>query len=78
MQIRQNPETGQIQIYLEAGEVPDVEERLQAWTDFAFEQSVILFRLVNSYRKIVGRLDNIEAQIDEESKYQAEQHERQG
>lgn len=77
MNIRQNPETGQIQIYLKAGEVPDVEERLLAWTDFASEQSVTIFRLVNSYRKIVGRLDNIEAQLDQKSQYQAEQRERQ-
>lgn len=77
MQVRQNPETGRIQIYLKAGEVPDVEERLLAWTDFASEQSVTLFRLVNSYRKIVGRLDKIEAQLNQESNYQAEQRERQ-
>lgn len=77
MKFKQDSETGKLQVYLDAGETPDVEKQLQALTDFVSQQSVTLFRLVNSYRKIVRRLDEIEAKLDQESQYQAEQRRRQ-
>ncbi|MEG4842478.1 hypothetical protein [Microcoleus sp. B9-D4] len=63
MKIVQNPETGEVCIELKNDEVYDIEEHLMALTEFVSKQAVDVFRLTNSYRKIVGRLDSLEIRI---------------
>ena len=64
MKITQNPETGKLEFRLDAGEEPDTEERLQALMDFVTVQAQETYRHTHSYRKIVGRLDELEQKIN--------------
>ena len=60
MKIVQNPESGEVHIKLRNDEVYDIEEHLAALMEFATQQAIEVHRLTNSYRKIVGRLDELE------------------
>jgi hypothetical protein len=59
MRIVQNPESGEVSIELENDEVYDMEEHLAALMEFVTKQAIDVHRLINSYRKIVGRLDEL-------------------
>jgi hypothetical protein len=59
MRIVQNPESGEVSIELENDEVYDMEEHLAALMEFVTKQAIDVHRLINSYWKIVGRLDEL-------------------
>ncbi|MEG4915751.1 hypothetical protein [Microcoleus sp. B7-D4] len=65
MKILQDAETGQLKYHLDAGEVYSTDEHLSALSEFVSSQSVTVFRLANSYRKVIGRLENLERQLEE-------------
>ncbi|MEG4290618.1 hypothetical protein Q5692_18900 [Microcoleus sp. C2C3] len=63
MKILQNS-AGETYIQLDQNEEYDIEEHLQALMDFTCKQAVETYGLVNSYEKIVRRLDELEAKIN--------------
>ncbi|MEG4977222.1 hypothetical protein [Microcoleus sp. K4-B3] len=63
MKIVQNPESGEVYIKLKNDEVYDVEEHLATLMEFVTKQAVDVHRLTNSYRKLVGRLDELERKL---------------
>lgn len=60
MKIEQDPENGQILIKLGQNEKFNNEELLEALFDFVSKQAIEVYRLRNSYRKIVGRLNELD------------------
>jgi DNA repair ATPase RecN len=76
MKIKQNPENGQIQIYLKQDEaydtkqdeVYDTTEHLDALMQFANDQAVIIFDLKRSYKKILERLEQLDTISERVSK----------
>ena len=65
MKIKQNPGNGEILIELQNNEEYDIEEHLQALTNFVKQQAVETYRHTNSYRKIVQRLDELEQKVNQ-------------
>lgn len=65
MKIRQNLETGKIEICLDAGEISDTEKTLQALMDFVSYQAVETYRHTKEYRRLAGRLDELEYKIEQ-------------
>lgn len=64
MKIKQDLKTGQIQYQLDAGEEYNIDEHLSALSEFVSGRAVEIFRLTNNYRKLVGRLDELEAKLN--------------
>ena len=60
MKIVQDSESGEIGIQLGQDEKYDIEEHLQALTDFVTKQAIKFHELTNSYKELVGSLDVFE------------------
>jgi hypothetical protein len=65
MKITQNLETGKLEFHLKGGEVYNTDSYLTALSDFVSTQAIETLRHTKEYRKLVGRLDNLETQITE-------------
>jgi hypothetical protein len=61
-------ELGSINIQLNNNETYNLENHVEALMDFVCKQAITTYRLTNSYRKIVGRLDELERKVSETSK----------
>ena len=64
MKIEQDLETGKIYYKLAANEKYNLEEHLEAMNEFLNKQAVEIFRLRNSYRRLVGELNEIKANLN--------------
>jgi hypothetical protein len=56
-------EWGKVSIRLGVDETYDIKEHLEALMDFVCKQAIEVYRLTNSHRKIVGRLDELESKF---------------
>jgi polyhydroxyalkanoate synthesis regulator phasin len=65
MKIEQNLLTGKIRYYLNSDETYDINNHLQALSDFVESQAVETFRHTKEYRKLVGRLDELEGRLSD-------------
>jgi hypothetical protein len=68
MKIQQDPLTGKLQYKLDASEDWSIENHLSALTDFVESQAIETGRHTKEYRKLVGRLDELENKLNKKEK----------
>jgi len=63
MKIQQDLLTGEVQYHLDFNETYNIDNYLEALTEFVKIQAVETFKHTKEYRKLVGRLDELERQL---------------
>jgi len=72
MKIVQNPESGEINIQLDANETYGIEEHLDALMEFVIKQARETSQLTNFCKKLSERLDALETSSKLKSQVQAD------